>query len=172
MSFRLSRLLAASALGLLSLGLAGCQAPTPSVTWFGNGSAADVGPKVFCELNSSLAFDCSQVDGPTASLTLHDTDPVQINIPAEVARAPWWLVISYADDAASYRTPLDTTGKTLSYTVVPTPGHQLKQIDLQVPTVTADTNGNPQWTPYQLWVLSIEPSAPTGADPATPTSAG
>ena len=136
--------------------LAACDSPRPTVTWFGNGTSVDEGPSLYCQLISQLEVGCPVTDGPPARLSLHVDDPVQVNIPAEIAEKPWWLVISYADGSSSYRTPLFDDGKTLSYIVHPAPGHPLKQIDLQIPIITAGAQGEAEWPPYQIWVLAID----------------
>lgn len=138
--------------------LAGCEAAAPSVTWYGNRTAVHEGPALYCELTEQLELACSELDGPSARLALREGDPVQINIPADIASSPWWLVISYVGEEESFRTPLFTDGGTLSYVVRPEPGRQLKQVDLQVPTVVAGADGQPVWTPYQVWVLEVDPA--------------
>lgn len=140
------------------LGLTACEAPEPTITWFGNDTAVNVGPKLYCTLTANPAPDCSQTDGPEARLSLNRGDPVQVNIPAEVAEQPWLLVYSYVDDPDSYRSPVMTDGNTLSYVVRPLAGEQLKQIDLQVLILTAATDGAPQYTPIQAWVLVVDPA--------------
>ncbi len=136
--------------------LSGCTPSPPEVTWFGNRTAATEGPRLYCTITASLELDCPVSDGPTARLSLFTDDAVQVNIPGEVADRPWLLVISYADGADSVRTPIvNDEGETLSYTVSPN-GHPLKQIDLQVLTVTADANGQPQYSPFQIWVLAVD----------------
>ena len=140
------------------LALAACEAPTPSITWYGNANSVHVGPRLYCTLTSTPQPTCSQLDGPEATLALHTDDPVQVNIPPEVASEPWVLVYSYADDTTSYRTSVITDGKTLSYLVRPLAGKQLKQIDLQILQVTAGASGTPEWSPYQAWVLVVTPA--------------
>jgi hypothetical protein len=139
--------------------LAGCEAPPPSVTWFGNGTSVDVGPALYCTLTNQPAPNCTETDGPVARLTLRPGDTVQVNIPAEVAEQPWVLVFSYVNDSASYRTPVNTDGRTLSYLIKPIAGEQLKQVDLQVPILTASPDGAPQFTPYRDWILMVDPQS-------------
>lgn len=138
------------------LGLSACDKPEPTITWFGNGASANVEPALYCELADGGALDCSQTNGPQATLKLHPTDSVQVNIPSEVAEQPWLLVLTYADDTTLYRTPLFEDGETLSYVVHPTPGKQLTQVELWVPTVVPDANGLAQYSPRQAWALVVE----------------
>lgn len=137
--------------------LAGCQAPPPTVTWFGNGTSVDSGPALYCTLTTQPAPNCTETDGPVARLTLRLGDTVQVNIPAEVAEAPWVLVYSYVGDDTSYRSPENKDGKTLSYKIEPIAGEQLKQVDLQVLMPTLSADNKIQFTPYQAWVLMVDP---------------
>lgn len=149
------------AVGVLLAGLAlsGCDAPVPTITWYGNRTSTNVGPTVFCELTAEAAPDCRVTDGPKARLSLHPDDKVQVNIPAEVAEEPWVLVSSYVDDDTSVRSPVNTTKDTLSYVITPEPGKQLKQVDLQVLTIVVDENGQPAYAPIKVWVLEVDPVA-------------
>jgi Protein of unknown function (DUF2771) len=147
-----------AALGILAAGLlTACDAPQPEVTWYGNRTSVNSGPALYCTITDQLALRCPTLEGPGARLKLYPDDRVQVNVPHEIAAKPWWLVVSYADGSLSYRTPLFTDGKTLSYVIEPN-GHPLKQIDLQVPTIIADSAGAPQYAPYQVWVLMVDPA--------------
>jgi hypothetical protein len=143
---------------LASLGLAGCQAPVPTITWYGNETAVSAGPRLYCTLTAQPQPDCRETAGPIAVLDLHADDLLQVNIPPEVAKMPWLLVYSYVDDTSSYRTPVMTDGTTLSYVVHPVAGRQLQQVDLQVLTLSASPQGQPQYTPLQAWVLQVRPA--------------
>ena len=143
--------------GVLVLGglLTACEPAPPEITWFGNRTAVAEGPALYCELADDLTPNCSVTDGPTAQLSLYPGDGVQVNIPAEVADRPWLIVVSYADGSSSTRTPvINDDGQTLSWTVQPG-GHPLQHLELQVLTVVADADGQPQFTPYQVWALEI-----------------
>lgn len=151
------RAVAALALLVGSLALTGCEKPEPTITWYGNEAAVNSGPALYCELTTTPQPLCSTTNGPTATLDLNANDFIQVNIPAEVAAKPWLLVYSYVDDAESYRSPVFDDGHTLSYVIHPLPGKQLRQVDLQVPTLTASAEGAPQFTPLQAWVLLVNP---------------
>ena len=152
------RTVGVAACAVACLGLSGCDAPQPTITWYGNETAVNVGPKLYCTLTAQPAPNCTETDGPEARLSLNRDDPVQVNIPAQVAEQPWVLVYSYVDDPDSYRSPVMTDGHTLSYIVRPLAGEQLKQIDLQVLTLTAAADGAPQYSPIQVWVLVVDPA--------------
>lgn len=143
---------------LAGTALSGCTKPQPTVTWYGNRTAVNVGPALYCDLTDQLTLICPETEGPIARLPLHPEDAVQVNIPPEIAERPWLLVISTTDGSPSYRTPIMQDGQTLSYLVRPLDGHPIGQIDLQVLTVTAAADGvTPQFTPYQAWVLVVDP---------------
>jgi hypothetical protein len=139
---------------LAVLVLSACTVRPEEITWYGNRTAVSAGPVLFCDIIAELRLDCSETDGTPAHLALHRDDAVQVNVPAAVAEKPWLLVIEYADGSPAYRTPIFDDGR-LSYIVRPE-GKTLKQIDLQILTVTADAAGRPQFTPYQAWVLAVE----------------
>lgn len=139
----------------IGLGLTACSPSLPSITWYGNGTAVEAGPRLYCEL--AITPDgavCPELDGPTATLALKPGDPVQINIPGELAKAPWTLVIAYGDE--SERTAISSSAGTYSYTVTPPEGKSISQIDMQILTpVTSDSGTGVDFTPAQLWVLQV-----------------
>ncbi len=143
---------------LAMVGLTGCQAPAPTITWYGNETAVSAGPRLYCTLTPQPQPDCRETEGPIATLELHADDLLQVNIPPEVADQPWLLVYSYVDDSSSYRTPVMSDRKTLSYVVHPVAGRQLQQVDLQVLTLIASADGKPQYSPLQAWVLQVKPA--------------
>ena len=152
------RAVAVIAVLLACFGLSACDVPPPSITWYGNETAVDVGPQLYCTLTDEDQPSCSETDGPTARLKLYADDPVQVNLPADIAERPWLLVYRYADDVASYRTPVFNDPNLLSYTIRPLAGKQLEQVDLQVLIITADPSRTPQYTPLQAWVLAVDPA--------------
>ncbi len=154
---RVPQVVSALAVAGLGLGLAGCTAPLPSITWYANSTAVEAGPTLYCELAiTDRGANCPELDGPTATLALKPGDPVQINIPGELADAPWTLVIAYGDE--SERTAISNTEKTYSYTVTPPEGKSITQIDLQILTPVATQSGSGvDYVPAQLWVLKVIP---------------
>ncbi|WP_157970723.1 DUF2771 family protein [Nakamurella deserti] len=153
-------LLAAGTL-LAGLALTGCDKPTPTITWYGNGSSTNAGPTVYCELTAEAAPTCTETDGPAARLSLEPGDFVQVNIPSEVAEQPWVLVWNYTDSAetqTSERSPVNTDGHTLSYVIRPADGKQIAQVDLQVLTLVAGDNAEPEYAPLSLWRLQADPA--------------
>ncbi|MEO5834226.1 MAG: DUF2771 family protein [Nakamurella sp.] len=150
-------LLAVGAL-LAGLALTACTAPTPTITWYGNGNSTHAGPVVYCELTAEAAPNCRETEGPTARLTLTPGDFVQVNIPGEVAAQPWVLVWNYTDSDAtqtSERSPVNTDGRTLSYVIRPAEGKLLAQVDLQVLTIVAGASA-PEYAPLSVWRLQVD----------------
>lgn len=140
---------------LVGVALSGCEAPTPTITWYGNGQSTNVGPSLYCEITAD-APTCSVTDGPIARLSLSPGDPVQVNIPSEIAAKPWVLVWSYADGESSERSPVSVDGHTLSYVIRPEAGRQLATVELQVPIIVTLQNA-PEYPPLQVWSLQVDP---------------
>ncbi|WP_239020766.1 DUF2771 family protein [Nakamurella antarctica] len=153
---RIRRTLAAVFLAAASVGLTACTPSIPSVTWYANGKAVDVGPALYCNINATLEPDCPVFNGPVAKLALRPGDGVQVNIPSGLYDAPWTLVVTYGDE--SERTSITRTEKTYSYVVKPPRGKSITQIDLQVLVPIAGTDGGVEYTPAQLWVLEVTPA--------------
>lgn len=157
--FRRSVLLGVGAV-LVGLALAGCEAPPPTITWYGNGTAVNAGPALYCELTAEAAPACTETDGPTARLALEPGDPLQVNIPGEIAEQPWVLVWNYSDSAStgvSERSPVSTDGHTLSYVIRPGDDQQLQQVDLQVLTIVAGET-LAEYAPLSVWRLQVDPA--------------
>ena len=155
---RRRRGLLAGGMLLAGLALTGCDKPTPSITWYGNGSSTNVGPSLYCELTADAAPDCSEVDGPVARLSLNQGDFVQINIPAEIAEQPWVVVWNYSDSAetgTSERSAVNTDGHTLSYVVRAPADKRIATVDLQVLTLTAGQDAA-EFPPLQAWSLEAD----------------
>ena len=115
------RLLATALVG--GLLLTGCTAPRPEVTFYGNRSAVEAGPALWCQVNTAdLQFECPTIDpAHYVRLTLRPGDPVQINVPSDIGRQPWQVAFQYANAEGTVveaRTALFTAGQ-LAYTLQP-----------------------------------------------------
>ncbi|MBM9466393.1 DUF2771 family protein [Nakamurella leprariae] len=85
--------------------LAGCTAPHPDVTFYSNRTAVEIGPALWCNADMSQALTleqrCGEYDGSDADrfarLEVRPGDPVQINVPTEVAEQPWSVYFRYVD---------------------------------------------------------------------------
>ncbi len=143
--------------------VAGCQAPRPEVTFFGNRTSVDTGPTQWCQIDQArLSFDCTDTTpDDIPRLALKSGDHVQINVPAAIGDTPWWVYFRYltADGTlADGRTPLFSDGR-LAYTLSPlTPQDQLTYVEVQSDFVPGlDEEGAVTIRPTHRWLLLIDP---------------
>lgn len=71
----------------------------PEVSAYTNGNLVRVGPFLYCEV---LNLNACQAPGIQGLLPVDDGHPIQLSVPAQVARAPWRLL-------QVYENPIDTT---------------------------------------------------------------
>ncbi len=171
MIHRLRSLVIAGALGTAGLLLTGCTAPHPTVTFYGDRNAVTVEPELWCTINSTaLTVDCPPGAQNTANdgvLTMGTDQALQINVPGEVAEAPWFVTFAYRDAAGKVQTERSevVSDGRLSYTLPSRgPGSQLIRVELDsglLPTQAAD--GSTVINAARVWVLAIAPKA-AGAD--------
>ncbi len=167
---RLVAVLAAAALALTS-----CTAPRPQVTFFGNRSSATAAPELWCEADTAtLKVTCpAQPDtGNDARLTLRANQPLQINVPGDVASGPWLVVFEYRDAGG---TPQNGRSEVfsddrLAYTLPALgAGSQLTRVEVQAALVpTLATDGSTVFTALHTWALVVTAASP--ADPTAPAS--
>src|SRR6478752_3667537 len=89
----LTGLLAAAALLLSS-----CTVPRPVVTFYGNRTAVDVEPELWCQVDTTaLTVSCppSPDTANDGHLTMAPAQPLQINVPTEIGDDPWLVVFEY-----------------------------------------------------------------------------
>lgn len=81
--------------------LAACAAPHPDVTFYGNRASALATPALWCDVDrSSLQLACPEGSSDrraVVSLPLRKGDSVQVNVDGDLAAAPWWIYLQYAD---------------------------------------------------------------------------
>ncbi|MTD16986.1 DUF2771 family protein [Nakamurella sp. YIM 132087] len=174
---RLSRLRGLAApVGLLAalLVLAGCTAPRPDVTFYGNRHDVQTGPALWCTVDdANLTFACpEQDDASFARLSLRAGQGVQISVGAEIGDTPWVVYVQYrsADGTEdALRTAFFTDGE-LSATVHPPEAtDQLLRVEVQaglILTATADGSGV-DYTSTRSWVLLVDPEAEPSPDEGT-----
>lgn len=90
--------------------------------------------------------------------------PLQINLPAEVAKAPWLVAFRYLEGSgkeAQDRSPVFSDGR-LSYTLPPvSASSQLLRVEVQSGLLpTQSTSGASGFAVSRSWVLVVNPSAP------------
>ena len=139
----------ASALtGVLIWRLAGDPRPEhPEISAYSRGQLVRVGPYRFCEVLNPTDCETPRTDGELAVDPRH---PVQLSVPAEIARAPWVLVRSYEGGDAVDEFRPDTKLAVTIPTVDPHRG-KLFGVAVQLPTLVRDEAGNEFPVPHAEW---------------------
>jgi len=156
-----------------ALALTGCTAPLPVVTFYGNRTAVDVQPELWCQVDTAaLTVTCPPVPdtGHDGRLTMAPGQPLQINVPPEVGDEPWLVAFAYADRAGrtqSGRTEVFTDGR-LAYTLQSLPADaQLSRVEVQSGLLpTQDASGATVIAASRTWVLQVTPKARQPPNPA------
>ncbi|MET3804288.1 hypothetical protein ABIB25_001283 [Nakamurella sp. UYEF19] len=165
----------AGTLIVAALLLTGCTVPKPVVTFYGNRTAIEVSPELFCDVNTTtLTVDCP---APTdlsndGHLEMAPEQYLQINVPTEIGDTPWVVVFEYKDAAGKAqngRTEVFTDGQ-LAYTLPALgKGTQLTRVEVQSGLVpTLDTSGSTSITASRTWVLVITPAPASSAVVTSP----
>jgi len=143
--------------------LAGCQAPRPDVTFFGNRTAVQTGPTRWCEVDeAALTVACTQAGVEDVSrLSLRPGQQVQINVPDAVGSTPWAVYFRYLDakgELADGRSAVFTDGR-LAYTLQTLdPQDQLTYVEVQSTFVLVPGQlGGVDFAATRAWLLLIDP---------------
>lgn len=143
-----------------ALAIAGCGAPhPPEVTFYADGTAVSAAPQILCDL---AALTCEQDEDAVVTLSLRSGMPVQISVPAALAREPWGVVFSYLDGDGkrvdgSSRIFVPTDEERFAYTLeLPEPEDRLVLAAVQrLAIVQGETP-----VPTGYWVLQATGPAP------------
>ncbi|MGX7825523.1 DUF2771 family protein [Actinokineospora sp. 24-640] len=143
-----------------ALAAVGCGAPPPpEVTFYADGNAVAAAPQILCDLAS---LTCAQDEDAVVTLSMRRGMPVQISVPAALAREPWGVVFSYLDGDGkrvdgSSRIFVPTAEKRHAYTLeLPTPQDRLLFAAVQrLAIVQGETP-----VPTGYWVLEATGPAP------------
>ena len=171
MTRRFRSLLIGAALSTVAVLLTSCTAPHPTITFYGDRAAVTVEPELWCTINSTaLTIACPLGPPNTANagvLTMGTDQALQINVPGEVADAPWVVTYAYRDATGKVQTErseLISDGR-LSFTLPSRgPGSQLIRVEVDsglLPTQAAD--GSTVFNAARVWVLTITPKAAPAA---------
>lgn len=172
MTRRLRSGLIAGTLAALALVLSSCTTPHPTVTFYGDRSAVTVGPQLWCDVDTAnLKVNCPP-DAPGAGdsgvLVMGTDKALQINLPGDVADAPWFVTFAYRDAAGKVQTERSeviSDGR-LSYTLPSRgKGTQLIRVELDSGLVpTQATNGSTVFFATRVWVLAVSPKPAPAVD--------
>jgi hypothetical protein len=119
----------------------------PEISAYSRGHLARVGPYRYCAV---LNLDDCTVPQTQGELLVNDRDPVQLSVPAAIAKAPWRLLRVYGDlDTAVTDFPPDSR---LAVTIATVDGQQrLTGIAVQLMTLVLDPSGELQEVPHAEW---------------------
>ena len=159
----------AAAVLLVGVVLAGCEAPRPDVTFFGNRSAVQTAPTHWCDVDETAStVSCTETaveDVPR--LSLRPGQQVQINVPGAVGSTPWTVYFRYLDakgELADGRSEVFSDGR-LAYTLQPlTPQDQLTYVEVQSAFVLVPGDqGGVDFAATRAWLLLVDPLPTAGA---------
>lgn len=154
--------------GLMAAGLllAGCTAPRPVVTFYGNRTAVTVEAELWCPVDlAALTVSCPPNPDTTKDghMAMRSGQSLQVNVPGAVGSTPWVVVFQYKDAAGKAQNGRSEviTDDRLSYTLrLPGPGDQLNRVEVQAGLVpTLDSSGRAMITVSRTWVLVVAPAA-------------
>ena len=159
----------AAAVLLVGVVLAGCEAPRPDVTFFGNRSAVQTAPTHWCDVDETAStVSCTETaveDVPR--LSLRPGQQVQINVPGAVGSTPWTVYFRYLNakgELADGRSEVFSDGR-LAYTLQPlTPQDQLTYVEVQSAFVLVPGDqGGVDFAATRAWLLLVDPLPAAGA---------
>ena len=149
--------------------LAGCEAPRPDVTFFGNRTAVQTAPTHWCDVDETAStVSCTETaveDVPR--LSLKPGQQVQINVPEAVGSTPWTVYFRYLDakgELADARSEVFSDGR-LAYTLQPlAPDDQLTYVEVQSTFVLVPgEQGGVDFAATRAWLLLVDPLPAAGA---------
>jgi hypothetical protein len=138
---------------------AGCGSGTPpEVTFAAAGTSVAARPTQYCDLKLT---DCSADDAAPVQLAVPAGTPLQVNVPDDVAEAPWHVVFSYRNaggEPVDARSPLFPADKQHDYTLtLPEAADRLVTAQVQqfgpAPQLNEDT-GELEFPVRGSWVLN------------------
>lgn len=119
----------------------------PEISAYSHGNLTRVGPYRFCEVLNPT--DCME-SGEQGELPVTGRNPIQLSVPADIARAPWVLLRAYEDDDVVEEFRPGTRLAVTIPTVDPQRG-RLTGIAVQLPTLVRDQDGNEFPVPHAEW---------------------
>jgi hypothetical protein len=121
----------------------------PEISAYSHGQLTRVGPFRYCEV-----LDLNNCDNPqtTGDLMVNSRDPVQLSVPAAIARAPWRLLRFYEDSGEPVVNDFRPDTK-LAVTIPTVDPHHGRLIGLGVYllTLVVDRAGELQDAPHAEW---------------------
>jgi hypothetical protein len=149
------RLLPTLAVAVLA---AGCAGGPPEVVFSARDASTDALPTQYCELDLS---ECHDDAAAVVVLAVPPGTPLRVEVPEEVAEAPWLVVFTYRDaggEQVDERSPLFAPGQRSDYVVeLADPAARLLTAEVQQlgapPQANAET-GEIEFPARATWVLA------------------
>lgn len=121
----------------------------PEISAYSHGHLTRVGPYRYCEV---LDLDDCETPETVGELPVDARFPVQLSVPAEIARAPWLLLRAY-ENAEAPTVDEFRPGSRLAVTIPTVDPKQgrLTGVVVQLPTLVRDEAGNEFPLPHAEW---------------------
>ena len=150
-----------------SLLLAGCEAPRPDVTFYGNSTAVETGPTRWCDVDvTAQQVNCVETaEQDVERLSLRPGQSVQINVPSAIGDTPWAVYFRYRDAGGELqdgRSEIFTDGQ-LAYTLRTFDEQdQLVYVEVQSGFILMGGEDSAvDFAATQSWLLLIDPEKPS-----------
>jgi hypothetical protein len=141
---------ASAGTGLLVWWMARNHGPNfPQISAYSNGQLTRVGPYLYCEV---LDLDKCAVPAVRGELRVDSRHPVQLSVPAPIARAPWVLQLAYEDSPVP-QTKWIRPNTRMALTIPSVdPSHgRLLGFAVQLLTLVRDSDGDEGPVPHAEW---------------------
>lgn len=144
--------LASLAAGVGAWALARPHGPQyPQISVFSQGRLIEVGPYQYCNV---LDLNDCVYPAATAKLPVTGRNPVQLAVPARIARAPWRLMEVYEDGKVVTTAFRPGTRQTATIDTVDIEHGQLTGVAVQLLTVVAFPDGELGSAPHAEWSVA------------------
>ncbi len=144
--------IAVSGTGALIWWLTRTPAPEhPEISAYSRGQLVRVGPYRYCDVFEITRCDVPQTVG---ELVVTPRDPVQLSVPAAIARAPWILIRAYEGGASAIDEFRPDTKLAVTIPTVDARRGRLTGIAVQLPTLVRDEQNNEFPWPHAEWSVA------------------
>ena len=125
----------------------------PQISAYSRGTTVRVGPYLYC--NVINLNDCAE-DSAQEQLSVNEDYPVQLSVPAAIARAPWRLLKVYSDERDATTTSF-RPGTHLAVTVPTVDPRRGRVVGLvvQLLTLVQDQTGELRDVPHAEWSVRL-----------------
>ncbi|TPG35602.1 DUF2771 domain-containing protein [Mycolicibacterium hodleri] len=123
----------------------------PEISAFSHGQLVRVGPYRYCDV-----FEITRCDIPrtVGVLAVNPRNPVQLSVPAAVARAPWILIRAYESGGSAVDEFRPDTKLAVTIPTVDPRRGRLTGIAVQLPTLVRDEQNNEFPWPHAEWSVA------------------